>query len=131
MKSEIKYNPGVCNINSYEVNLRLKSALISFLISLLGLIFLLIFVSNDFIRVVLIGPIFLTVLNIIQSKNKFCVFYGLKHEENSQHGEKIPSKIKNRLYILKDKKKSIKIIFVSLLISVFLTSATIFIPSIN
>ncbi len=125
------YIPGKCNINSYEVELRFRMAVLSLVISIILLIILLIFFSNHYIRLILTVPIFLMILNLFQTQQKFCVFYGLKGEENSKQDSKKSSIIKSLISRYKDRKKSIKMIILSILITLVINIPLVFLPNIN
>ncbi len=115
------YVPGKCNINSEEVGLRFRAAVLSFFVACIVLLFLLIFSNNKFFRLILIPPIFLMVLNLIQSEQKFCIFYALSGEENAKPGSKKAKSVNSLNDKKRDRRKAIFIIAVSLLISVAIT----------
>ena len=130
MKAD-SYIPGRCNINSEEIGLRFRAAVLSFFTASIVLLFLLVFSNNRYFRLILISPIFLTVLNLIQSQQKFCIFYALGSQQNAKPGSKKPKPITSLYDRKKDRKKAIAIIVISLLFSILITIPLINISSIN
>ncbi len=122
------YRAGVCNINKTEAKKRLMTALMALIISLIGLIYFLFFINNVYLRLILIGPIFIAVLGFIQSRQKFCVFYGLTRQENSDENSQKPHQISHIKNYILDRKYSIKLILLSLLIAIIISWLTTFIP---
>jgi len=123
------YKPGVCNINKMEIKKRLMTSLVSFIVFLIGLIYLLFYVNNKAIRFILIVPLFIGILGLIQSQQKFCVFYGLNSQENANDQSLSPKKISNPKNHLLDLKKSKQIIIFSLIISLIIMLLISFIPT--
>ncbi len=129
--SSKNYQPGVCNINKFEAKKRLMTALIALIISLITLLYFLLFINNVYLRLILIGPIFIIILGIIQSRRKFCVFYGLTKKENSDESSQKPHQISQVKNSILDQKYSIKLILLSLIVSIIISFLLTFIPEIN
>jgi len=125
------YKPGVCNINKIEVKKRLMTSLVAFIVFLIGLIYLLFYVNYKPIRFILIVPLFIGILGLFQSQQKFCVFYGLTSQENSDDKSLTPKKISNLKNRLLDQKKSKKIILFSLIISLVIMALINLIPTLQ
>ncbi len=130
MKAD-SYTPGSCNINSEEIARRFRAAVLSFFVAVIVLLILLVFSNNHFFRLILFPPIFLTVLNLIQSQQKFCVFYALNGEENARPGGKKTRSVKSLIDRSKDKNKAVIMIFISLILSIILTLPLIKLSSIE
>ena len=126
-----EYIPGKCNINSDEIGSRFRGAVLSFFVASIILLFLLVFSNNKYFRLVLLPPVFLMVLNLLQTEQKFCVFYALNGEENSKNGSNKTSKVKSLDDRKKDRTKAYVLILISLIISAIITLPLLHISNIN
>lgn len=88
ISSQAAYKPGVCNINSAEVAYRRKAANVLLGISLMLTAALLALPLDQWLRVGLFAPYFLTAVCYLQVKYKFCVSYGAQGKQNAAEGDK-------------------------------------------
>ena len=123
-----KYQAGVCNIGPDEINKRKRAFYFSFLgTSILVVITILIELSQLW-RLLLFFPITATVINYLQVRYKFCVYFGFFSIWNFDDlgGSK---KVNNVEDHKKDLLKVRKMFLLSGLIGLILTTLLYFVPA--
>ena len=110
-----KYIPGQCNIGKYESEKRLRTGIFGAILSCSFSFLFYVFAIDKFIVfLVLFGSVFTALLGIIQSRMKFCAYYGILSVFNFETIKSLTS-TKIPADIIKDKQKSLEIITISML----------------
>ncbi len=128
--TQTAYIPGMCNINHNEIKKRRNLGYIGGGIFLVGLIILLAFVSDRWVRVILFLPALLGVSGFLQARNKFCVGYAGAGMQNASEGSSEASKIADEAALTADKQKSSQMNRQTFAISLALTVLTLLTPTI-
>jgi hypothetical protein len=113
-----EYIPGVCNIGREEIARRKKVGFGGLLLTVITLILFLIFEVTGFLRFLIVIPVFTSAMGFLQARAHFCARFGLTSLFNFGELGK-HNKVKDDEFILMDRKKSLKIIFYSLVIGIF------------
>ena len=100
------YIPGVCNINRAEIAYRRKWAYIG-AVSFLAIAAILIALGiSRWSRITLFIPAFISVINFLQTKNKFCVTYAAAGQQNATEGSAKAQSVTDKKAQQKDKSKA-------------------------
>lgn len=124
MTKDNQYVPGVCNIGIYEIRRRKIFSFVGYIMFFGMLIYFFVMDTPPLLRATLAIPALIQSINYLQVTNKFCVNFGLRQmynfsdSSNTQH-------ITDDESIKKDYEKSLRIILLSLLISVLAGTAGI------
>ncbi len=76
---------------------------------------------NQYFRIILIVPIFISVIDFLQAKNKFCVGYGAAGTQNANDDSDLASTITDSSAVSADKKRAQKMNLQALTIAVAIT----------
>ncbi|MBC7512462.1 hypothetical protein H7142_02265 [Candidatus Saccharibacteria bacterium] len=94
MTTEQAYIPGMCNINTAEVAYRRKAMWFGIGFSVALLIGLLALNAPWWVRIlVLFVPVYIGAIGYLQVKNRFCVSYGTKGQQNANEDSDDPSNV--------------------------------------
>ena len=115
---ENEYIPGVCNIGREETAFRKKIAVGALLIVIITFALFFIFNIQAYFRFLVVIPAFISAMGFLQARAHFCARLGLTALFNFGELGKY-NKVNNDEFILMDRKKSLKIIFYSLVIGIF------------
>jgi hypothetical protein len=127
--SETKYIPGTCNIGASEINQRQRIGLIGLgltfvsIIVYLGLVYLM---GLDIILGALVFlPAVMSVVGLVQARNKFCAAYGLAKQQNVTLSLGRTTKVEDISSQKKDRIKALKILLQSTIIAIGITVLTV------
>ncbi len=128
------YIPGVCNINKVDVLKRRYIGFVGISLGILLSIFIIVTDLDIYRRLIVFVPFFIGYLGLIQSRSKFCVQYAIlgisslpKQENNKKEkSNKLILNVSNSIK-KEDLLKAVKIIFLSLILSILSTSVVLFI----
>ncbi len=113
------YVPGVCNINTSEVQKRHKIGVYGLLALLLLLVLLVVFDLPAPVWLVAFVPAFLMATGFLQAKNKFCVGYAsAEMQHTSAQAENITDKKAVALDKQRAKRINLQALSVALLVTV-------------
>jgi glucan phosphoethanolaminetransferase (alkaline phosphatase superfamily) len=122
------YIPGVCNINTAEIAYRRKSGHVMLAITVFLTVVLFMLPLNQWLRVVLFTPIFVTAVCYLQAKYKFCVSYGANGMQNATEGDKEAQEIVDAAAKKLDRDRTRKIKLQAAGIAAVVATILIFIP---
>ena len=122
MLNSSQYIPGVCNIGTEERILRRRSGYVSLLASFIIILIISITKADHIFKFVLFFPVFGTLISFIQDRLHFCAAFGLQGLYNFSKVILKSNRIQENNYLIEDRKKAIKIIIYSLLLSILITA---------
>lgn len=123
---ENKYIPGVCNIGREEAKQRKLAGIIGFIVTVITFFLLTFYNAVNSLKLIVIIPAVVSAMGFLQARAHFCVFYGLGSFFNFDSiGKK--NKVEDDEFKIKDKMKSLRIMFYSLLIGFIIGIAAIII----
>lgn len=123
-----QYTPGVCNINTQEIDYRRKVGFGGVAVSGISFAFLLVLDAPLLFRVIIFLPLFIGILNLLQAHNSFCVMYGSSAQHNAEEGSQTAQTVEDKEAISADKRKSQQMMLQALLISVAITLVLMLAP---
>jgi hypothetical protein len=113
-----EYIPGVCNIGPAEIKRRKIFSFIGYALFFIFLIVFIVFDIDPIFRLSLAFPAFYQSINYLQVVNKFCASFGLTNVFNFSDKLDNTTKVEKAEFIQKDREKALKIIGLSILISI-------------
>ncbi len=122
-----QYIPGVCNIGPAERRRRRMQGILALLVAAVWLAFLLITHAAWGWRVLLILPIAGAATGFLQDYYHFCAGFGMKGIYNVINSAGITDNVEMEEYRLKDRRKAMQILYLSLGIGIILTGLIILI----
>lgn len=123
-----EYIPGVCNIGKEEVNKRKRFFAFTALSVLLFTYFTLEHIDSSWMRFFLFCSTTGLMVAYLQIKNRFCVSYGMFGIYNFSKPGK-GQKVTNNSFLAEDRKKSLKMIILSLVIGLLFTLLIAFVST--
>jgi hypothetical protein len=105
--SETAYIPGMCNINQAEIAYRKKARNFGIIASVIVLVACLLLGASWWITAILLFvPVYIASIGFLQVRNRFCVSYGAKGQQNADDGNDAAYTVKNSDDRAKDKIKA-------------------------
>jgi hypothetical protein len=117
-----QYIPGTCNIGKKEIQRRYLQSTIGFILTIVIIFLIESNHSNNNLKLLIVIPLTYSILCFLQAFYKFCVLFGVKGLYNF-NDKRIFTKISYKDYISKDRRRSIWIFFLSVLIGGLLSIA--------
>ena len=115
--STSNYIPGACNIGKEEINKRKQFGIVGLILTVLAYSLFVYFEVSKGVRFLIFIPAVISAIGFLQSRMRFCVYYGLAEMFNFDSLGK-SSKVENDEFIRKDKKRARLIIYSSVLIGI-------------
>ena len=122
-----QYIPGVCNIGPAERRRRRMSGYLGVIIAIALLIVLLAINAPWPWRLFLILPLTMAASGFLQDAFHFCAGFGMKGLYNVINSVGVTDNVELEEYRKKDRRKALQILWLSLLIGVVVTGATLLI----
>jgi len=123
---ENNYIPCVCNIGREEIRKRNIIGIIGLILTVVVLFLSKYFNATFSFKLITIIPAVFSSFGFLQARAHFCIYYGWASLFNfDSFGKK--TKVKKDIYIILDKKKSLRILLFSLLIGLTIGIAAIII----
>lgn len=127
MATKDKYIPGVCNIGPAERRRRRLQGIGALLVAVVWLAFLLVIHAPWGWRVLLIIPIAGAATGFLQDYYHFCAGFGIKGIYNVINSAGITDDVEMEEYRLKDRRKALQILYMSLATGIILTGIIVLI----
>ena len=107
MADQSSYIPGMCNINKAEVAYRRKAMWFGVAVSAVILAACLALSVHAAVTVVLLFvPVYIAAIGFLQVRNRFCVSYGSKGQQNAEEGSAVAHSVEEASARAADKKKT-------------------------
>ena len=114
------YIPGICNLGKKEISRRKYQAIAGLLITIAFVIIVQMYQIETIWKLLIFAPVFYTTICLLQAREQFCVVFGINGVYNfSDERDLIP--VNEVEYRVKDRKKAIKILFLSVFIAVVIS----------
>ncbi len=126
--AEEQYVPGTCNIGKKGVQKRRNAAIFGLVIFVLTVLLFQSTHAPAYYRVAVFFPLFISVLGFVQTRNKFCVAFGVMGVFSFSDKSETTT-IEQQAYLKQDRKRATIMILQSIGISLAITVAFCLLPA--
>jgi hypothetical protein len=127
-KTSDAYNPGVCNLGKKETSDRKLKAYSGLILTIFCIAVIEWMNLSNKYRLLIFFPLAYSIICFIQAKEKFCVVFGLRGVYNFNDKRKL-TKISSKEFISKDRRKSLWILFQSVIFAIIITILYYYLPA--
>jgi hypothetical protein len=120
------YKSGVCNIGTQEKKLRRRTGYFGLVGTLIGFLAIIAFDLPQIFSLILIFPIYMSVIGFYQDKSNFCVYFGFNGIYNMEEKGRKVIDIQNEIQKKADRKKAFKMSFIASTLSIVITGVLYF-----